>query len=59
MQVFISYAREDSSSANRLYESLRQYPDLSPWLDKKNLVGGTSWEDSIKEAKSTMMIQVS
>ena len=58
MQVFISYAREDSDTAYRLYESLRAYPDLSSWLDKKNLLAGTSWENSIREAISSSNIVI-
>jgi hypothetical protein len=58
MQVFISHAREDSGTAHRLYESLRAHPDLSPWLDKKNLLGGTSWENSIREAISSSDIVI-
>jgi hypothetical protein len=31
--VFISYAREDSDAAKRLYEDFKK-ANLNPWLDK-------------------------
>jgi hypothetical protein len=58
LKVFISYAREDVQIAERLYESLREYPDLNPWLDRRNLVGGTSWLDSIVDAISSSDVVV-
>jgi hypothetical protein len=49
VRVFISYAREDSDAASRLYSELR---DLSfdVWFDLENLEPGTRWRIRIQEA---------
>ena len=44
-KVFISYAREDLAFAERLYDALSG--EFSPWMDKKNLVGGQDWERAL------------
>jgi CHAD domain-containing protein len=49
-QVFISYARQDSDSALRLYEDLKDKSDLNPWPDKKNLLPGQTWNLEIRKA---------
>jgi hypothetical protein len=43
MGVFISYARQDSDAAQRLYNDLSSKTDLNPWLDKENLLPGQNW----------------
>jgi len=50
MDVFISYAREDSQSATRLYEALLDIPAVTPWLDSKKLLPGTKWKLEIMSA---------
>lgn len=50
MQVFISYAREDRSSAQKLFLSLKQIPDVEPWWDIDKLLPGTRWQDAIMKA---------
>lgn len=47
--VFISYAREDYAKARKLYNSLKAYPFLDPWLDKEKLLPGEDWELKITE----------
>ena len=47
--VFISYAREDSNAAKRLYNDLRS-AGLNPWLDKESILPGQNWEIEIKKA---------
>lgn len=47
--VFISYAREDFKMANRLHNDLTRL-GYSPWLDKKNLLGGQNWKAEISKA---------
>lgn len=47
IRIFISYAREDKTCADRLYEELAKHPDLSPWMDTRNLLAGASWKDEI------------
>jgi hypothetical protein len=47
--VFISYAREDSDAARRVYNDLR-VAGLNPWLDKESLLPGQSWENEIRKA---------
>jgi hypothetical protein len=49
LQIFISYAREDEQSAQRLYDDLKN-AGLSPWLDKQNIYPGQNWEDAINKA---------
>jgi TIR domain len=48
--VFISYARQDSDAALRLYEDLRTRTELKPWLDKKDLLPGQNWDIEIRKA---------
>lgn len=47
--VFISYAREDSDAARRLYNDLRSL-GLNLWLDKESLFPGQNWEIEIRKA---------
>lgn len=47
--VFLSYAREDTAAAMRLYESLAQ-SGVAVWMDKVSLLPGERWERSIKNA---------
>jgi len=49
-KIFISYAKEDYKSAEKLFEFLISTGIYSPWLDKKNLYGGQNWEIEIKTA---------
>jgi tetratricopeptide (TPR) repeat protein len=50
MGVFISYARQDSDAAQRLYNDLSSKTDLNPWLDKENLLPGQNWNLEIRKA---------
>ena len=47
--VFISYAREDASSAERLYMDLRK-ANIDAWLDTKCLLPGQNWKREISKA---------
>jgi tetratricopeptide (TPR) repeat protein len=47
--VFISYAREDSDAARRLYNDLKKV-GLNPWLDKESLIAGQNWKIAINKA---------
>lgn len=47
--VFISYAREDSTAAERLYDSLKGM-GVEPLLDKEALLSGEDWRTSIRNA---------
>ncbi len=49
-RIFISYARQDSDAAQRLYNDLTSGTDLKPWLDKEDLVAGLSWDLQIRKA---------
>jgi uncharacterized protein YjbI with pentapeptide repeats len=53
MNIFISYAREDAISANRLYEDLLGIRDVTPWLDSKRLLPGARWKQEIMQALDT------
>jgi hypothetical protein len=50
MNVFISYAREDSNHANRLYEDFLCVPGVTPWLDSRNLLPGARWKQEVMRA---------
>lgn len=47
--VFISYAREDQSWAERLYMDLRKQ-EINAWLDVRCLAAGADWQFEIKRA---------
>ena len=47
--VFLSYAREDSYAAERLYMDLRR-AQIDVWMDKKSLTPGQNWEHEIRRA---------
>ncbi len=46
--VFISYAREDKSLAERLYMDLRKN-EISAWIDTKCLLPGENWHNTIRK----------
>ena len=48
-QVFLSYAREDYARVESLYYQLLN-SGFKPWMDKKNILPGERWEDSIWRA---------
>jgi SAM-dependent methyltransferase len=50
-QIFICYAREDSTRAEQIFNVLKEI-GVDPWLDKKILVPGDFWEHEIKKAVS-------
>jgi small GTP-binding protein len=49
INIFISYAREDSEIADRLYDDLKK-TGSNPWMDRKDLLAGSLWKKSIKRA---------
>ena len=49
--VFISYAKEDQRSADRLYRDLKS-AGVSLWMDSHDLLPGQLWEREIEEAIS-------
>jgi DNA-binding response OmpR family regulator len=42
-KVFISYAHEDRSAAEKIYDALR-LAGFQPWLDKRDLLPGDQWQ---------------
>ena len=48
MRVFISYAREDSKSAQRLRDDIRK-PGIEPWLDTSDIELGAKWKKYIEQ----------
>jgi TIR domain len=44
--IFISYAREDSEIALRLYSDLLK-SGYTPWIDQKSIVPGKNWKDEV------------
>jgi len=47
--IFISYAREDATTAETIYDSLT-YEGHSVWLDTKKLIPGQDWKTEIEKA---------
>lgn len=47
-KIFISYAKEDRTTALRLYEDLKRN-GVVPWIDVKNLIPGQRWADEIRK----------
>ncbi len=47
-RVFISYAREDSDLAAKVFDAL-QKSGFEPWFDKESLTGGDLWNERIQE----------
>jgi TolB-like protein len=45
--VFLSYAREDTASASRIADALRN-SGIEVWLDQSELRGGDAWDQKIK-----------
>jgi SIR2-like domain/TIR domain len=50
--VFISYAREDSADAEKLYKDLKNR-GAKPWIDKEEILAGESWKLAISKAIKT------
>ena len=48
-RVFISYAREDKASAEKLYVFLKSN-GFTPWMDKMDLLPGQKWDIAINAA---------
>ncbi len=48
-KVFISYAKEDIGTAEKLFDFLKSY-GYEPWLDKKKLLPGQDWNTEIRLA---------
>lgn len=44
IRIFISYAREDSSIAEKLFDTLALHPELDPWFDRNRLQPGDDWK---------------
>ena len=49
IQIFLSYAREDFERVAELYDRLF-YAGFRPWIDKKDILPGEKWEQSIWKA---------
>jgi TolB-like protein len=45
--VFLSYAREDTTAAQRISEALRSH-DIEVWFDQNELRGGDAWDQKIR-----------
>ena len=46
-KVFISYAREDLKTAEKLFQDLKKN-GFEPWLDEKSLLAGKDWRQTIE-----------
>jgi CheY-like chemotaxis protein len=49
VKIFICYAKEDFNRVHAIYRRLK-IENYSPWMDKKNLIGGQDWELEIAKA---------
>lgn len=51
-QVFLSYARADSSKATLLYKQLRRClsPQIHVWFDREDILAGAKWDPAIRRA---------
>ncbi len=49
-KVFISYAEEDYKIAKRIYEDLKKYTDIRPWLAPEDIIPGQNWKITISRA---------
>jgi len=49
-QIFLSYARVESERARKLFDALRDSPDVKVWFDKEDLLPGMRWEPAILKA---------
>jgi hypothetical protein len=47
IKIFISYAREDSTPASELYESLIRERERKPWLDTNSVLPGEKWKQVV------------
>jgi len=47
--IFISYAKEDSAQARRLFDDLRRH-GFEVWFDEESLLPGQKWRPSIQDA---------
>lgn len=48
-KIFISYAKEDKSFAEKLYIDLQQ-AGVEPWIDSLDLIPGQPWDRAIRKA---------
>ncbi|HMD61762.1 MAG TPA: TIR domain-containing protein, partial [Opitutaceae bacterium] len=46
--VFLSYAREDATAAQRIADALRSY-GIEVWFDQSELRGGDAWDQKIRK----------
>lgn len=51
-QVFLSYTRQDGEQVEWLYQKLSDV-GFRPWMDKKDILPGETWESSIRRAIRT------
>ena len=49
VQIFLSHAREDEEKVEKLYQKLSA-AGFKPWMDKKDILPGERWRDSIRRA---------
>ncbi|HLC15061.1 MAG TPA: toll/interleukin-1 receptor domain-containing protein, partial [Thermodesulfovibrionia bacterium] len=51
IQIFLSYASEDRSLVDNLYNCLSE-KGYKPWMDHRDMLPGEQWEYKIKKALS-------
>ena len=49
LKVFISYARLDSELALKIYKRIKNL-GYNAWIDQNDIIGGETWEVSIRNA---------
>lgn len=50
ISVFLNHASEDKTLVRKLYQDLRKYPWIDPWLDEAKLLPGENWDLEIAKA---------
>lgn len=50
VKVFLNHATEDKPLVRRLYDELKKYPWIDPWLDEDRLLPGQNWGLEIEKA---------
>lgn len=50
LKVFISYASQDTSAVQELYNALKAEDWIDPWLDRDRIIPGEDWRMAIEKA---------
>ncbi len=54
IKVYISYAHEDYEIAKRLYDDLKDLPNVKPWLDDEDIIPGQKRKPAITKVSQIL-----